>query len=496
MSARRLKSLVLAALALGALLLASGTAAAHPLGNFTISRFSGIEVTPGNVTIHYVVDMAEIPTFQELPEIDLDEDGRVSSGELDAYAQRVAPGLLEGVSLAAGGEPIELSVEDPSAALRPGQGGLDVLRLEADFSGTLPAAEVRISYDDGNFEGRIGWKEVVAYARAGQGIASSSVPAHSSSDELRSYPKDLLSSPLDVSSATIQLSPGAGSGLARGDDLGDRIGSPGELGGSFAKLIEGEVSPGFLVVAVLLAMAFGALHALGPGHGKTVMAAYLVGAEGRTRHEITIGIAVSVMHTASVVVLGMITLWASNLFAPEAVYPWLSLASGVVVLALGTWLLVSRLRARAASLALSRADETHEARPHAHDHQREPGPSHTHAHGLGAHSHAPPAGVSPLSRKGLAAVALSGGLLPSPTALVVLLGAVALRRVALGVVLVAAFSVGLAAALAAVGILVLQARSFASRRLGASAGELLPILSAAAIVAVGLFLTARALPNV
>ncbi len=99
------------------------------------------------------------------------------------------------------------------------------------------------------------------------------------------------------------------------------------------------------------------------------------------------------------------------------------------------------------------------------------------------------------SWKGLAAVALAGGLLPSPTALVVLLGAVALHRVAFGIALVAGFSIGLAAALTAIGILVLRARSFTTNRLGERAGVALPILSAAAIVAVGLYLTARALSS-
>jgi nickel/cobalt transporter (NicO) family protein len=476
--------LVTASLLLGP----AAPAGAHPLGNFTVNRFTGLQVSPYRVTIHYVVDMAEIPTFQTMPSIDRDGDDHASEDELADYAQGLAPRLLAGVRLTSSGAPVDLSVEWSSAGLGPGQGGLDVLRVQATFVGSLGSGTTKVAYVDHNYGSRIGWKEVVAYGSGGEGIVDATVPTHSVSDALRSYPRDMLSSPLDVTSATVEVAPGASSFTGPSAGPGG-VSSPGAIGGSFAELIEKDPSPLFVVSAIFLAMGFGALHALGPGHGKTVMAAYLVGAEGRVRHAVTVGIAVSAMHTTSVVALGLITLWAARLFPPEAVYPWLSLSSGVVVLGLGIWLLTVRLRARAVSRV-------------AHERRAEPGVDElveragdydlalvAHEHG---HHHAPPPGASPFSARGLAAVALSGGLLPSPTALVVLLGAVALHRVALGVVLVTAFSVGLAGALTGVGVLVLKARTFASRRLGDRVGLLLPILSAAAIVAVGVVLTTRA----
>jgi ABC-type nickel/cobalt efflux system permease component RcnA len=243
--------------------------------------------------------------------------------------------------------------------------------------------------------------------------------------------------------------------------------------------VERDPSAAFTGFAILVALLSGALHALGPGHGKTVMAAYLVGTAGRARHAIAVGAAVSLMHTASVIGLCLVTLWAQNLFAPEAVYPWLSLISGVVVLGLGGYLLATRLRPR-------RAGHGH---THSHEH-------HGHTHGAGdAHSHGPADhthGHSPVSWRGLGALALSGGLLPSPAALVLLLGAVALGRVAFGLLLVLSFSVGLATALTLIGILVLRARDFAARRFGRRAAATLPVLSAGAILAMGLFLTTRA----
>jgi len=504
------------------LTVATPAAQAHPLGNFTINRSSALVISMDRVTVLYTVDMAEIPTFQEKPRIDADGDGGLAGEELDGYAQGLGRSLIQEVTLTADGEMVPLTLGDCRASLRPGQGGLSTLRIEATFSGELPSERTALAYEDRNFTDpeRLGWKEVTARAVDGQGIESSSVPSTSPSDRLRRYPQDLLSSPFDVTTAHLIVAPAAAGGRGS-SSASEGGGRPDALGGSFAALIERPLSPPFFFVAVLLALSFGALHALGPGHGKTVMAAYLVGAQGRVQDALLVGVAVSFMHTASVVALGLATLAASNLFAPEAVYPWLSLATGVVVLSLGGWLLVSRT-----APLLNAGPEwghSHEhGHPHTHSHEhpgaysyehRAPhstGPghgdstAHGHAHPPGpahsvgrGHSHGPRGGggAPVLSWRGLGAVALSGGLLPSPTALVVLLGAVALDRIAFGVVLVTAFSVGLAAALTAVGVLVLRARDFANGRLGHRAGALLPVLSAAAIVAVGLWLTARAVLN-
>jgi len=491
-----MRALAVTLLALSFTWITSTPAAAHPLGNFTINQFSGIEVTRNEVTVHYVVDMAEIPTIQELgiaPGEEIEQAG------LDAYAAELIPRLLSGLTLQSNGEPVELELQRSSADLVPGEGSLDVLRIEADWVGELASDEVALVYTDENFSSRLGWKEIVVYPAGGQGLESSTVPSESSSNELRAYPEDELSSPLNQTEARAKMAPGATGSVPEA-----RESTPGSdlFGGSFASLIERELTPGFFFLALVLALGFGAVHALGPGHGKTVMAAYLVGAEGRARDALAVGVAVSAMHTLSVVALGLLTLWAASLFPADAVYPWLSLVSGVVVLTLGSWLLTVRLRAR-------RARPSHVHHHHAHEpsHDRvlvgaggpELIPQRGHDHGLGYHTHSPselPPGVSVTSWRGLTAIALSGGLLPSPSALVVLLGSIALGRVAFGLTLVAAFSVGLAAVLTLLGIVVLRARTFLARRFGERANTLLPILSAGTIAALGTYLTVTAVVNI
>jgi ABC-type nickel/cobalt efflux system permease component RcnA len=500
----------LAALGLSFLfLLPARPAAAHPLGNFTVNAFSDIQVSVDSVTVDYVLDFAEIPTFQIKEALGLADSG---AGRTDEVEEFFRSGLVEGLELTADGQEVELTTGDASVEFVPGQGGLETMRLDVRFEGVLPEPEAVLDYEDTNYSDRVGWREIIIRAVGEQGLVSSTVPEESISDALRSYPKDLLSSPPEISSASAEIRPGAASGNGVTDvDVGDTSDTPSIFGGSFASLIERDPSFGVIAGALLLALGFGAVHALGPGHGKTVMAAYLVGAEGKARQAVIVGIAVSLMHTTSVVVLGLITLAASSVFAPESVYPWLSLVSGLVVLGLGTWLLRTRLNARKAR-AVAAAHEhhshehhshgshshVHEEHNHGHEHAASGGAAeHARAHALGQdHSHGElPPGVPLLSWRGLGAIAVSGGLLPSPSALVVLLGAVALNRVGFGIALVAAFSVGLAGALTIVGLLVLKARDIAARRPGGKVGQLLPILSAGAILLVGAVLTTQAVMN-
>ena len=221
-----------------------------------------------------------------------------------------------------------------------------------------------------------------------------------------------------------------------------------------------DLSAGLVALMVVAAIGVGAVHSLGPGHGKALIGAYLIGSGGTLRQAVAVGAAVSVMHTASVLGLGILVLSAERFFAPERVYPWLGLASGIVALGLGAVLLVSRIHAFSAR------------RAHGHDH---PHPD------------------RPLSRRGLLALAFAGGILPSPSAVVVLLGSVSIGRTALGLVLIAAFSIGLAASLVAVGALALRARHLATGRLPAGLMRLAPVASAGCIALVGLLLTTRGL---
>jgi ABC-type nickel/cobalt efflux system permease component RcnA len=386
---------------------------------------------------------------------------------------------------------------------------------------------------DDNYRDHIGWREITALGADGEAVRNSSVPVSSVSDELRAYPANLLQSPLHVTEATFSFAPGESNVVATGsvDSSGAR---PGVIGGSFAALVDRSgLSAAVVAFSLLLAIGFGALHAILPGHGKTLMAAYLVGAGGRIRHAVSVGVAVSLMHTVSVIALGLVVLYAESVFPrPEDVYPWLGLVSGIVVIALGTGLFVVRYRARRRAAATATADHghahVHEDPDHYHDHDHalepelvavsgsNPGSGSSsgstngsaapvnglavatsateepQTHGGRTHVHPVPDGPV-LSRKGLTALALAGGILPSPTAVIVLVAGVAIHRVPFALGLIVAFSVGLAAALIIVGVAALSARDLVSRKMSTRVGQILPLLSALAIAGVGAFLLIRSI---
>jgi ABC-type nickel/cobalt efflux system permease component RcnA len=450
------RRLLVVAAVIGAVLLAPAAASAHPLGNFTVNTSANLVLSPGTVRVDYVVDLAEIPTVQVRPDLDADDDELVTDLERAAWAAATAETIVANLSVTVDGDPVALAVDGATADLLPGQGGLDVLRLEVTATGATDEAGA-IAFADANFENRVGWREVTAVGADGVALTGSSVPTASPTDRLRAYPDDLLSSPLDVREASFAFAPGGtpAAGSTAGGHASEASSRPATAGGAFAGLV-GRTGP-LMIAALALAFGFGGLHALGPGHGKTLMAAYLVGSGGRLRQAVAVGGAVAIMHTASVLALGFVVLTATETFAPERVYPWLSIGSGLIALGLGSALLLSRLGAWGA-----------------HDH---------HDHGHAHPHHGPRDGV--LSRRGLLALAAAGGILPSPTALVVLLAAVALHRAVFGLALIGAFSLGLATALVAVGLVAVRARDAVARRMSSRLARLVPVVSASAIVLLG-----------
>ena len=427
-------ALTLSALAALALPVA---AAAHPLGNFTVNRFSRVEVAGPRVYIHYVLDLAEIPTFQ--------------AGTIDApaFARRIA----RGARLTVNGRRVRLVPAEWALAHPAGAGGLKTTRFEAILRGPELAGRSAVAYRDRNYADRIGWKEVVVG------------DAPSRSHGLRAYPQDLLSSPLEITHVRTSLVPGSDPGtcpkLTRGATLRapDRIADSG-----FASLVARDHLGVWMVLASLAAALFwGAAHALSPGHGKTIITAYLVGQRGTPRHAALLGLIVTVTHTVGVFALGGVTLALSRFIVPDQLYPWLNLVSGVLVIAIGASVLRVRWRHR------------HSEHHHHHDHH--------HEHDLG--------------RRSLLAVGISGGLLPCPSALVVLLAAISLHRIGFGLLLIVAFSAGLALTITGIGLVAVLARG-AFRRLSfhGHALSLLPALSALVILAAGVAMTVHALPKV
>ncbi|HZQ86388.1 MAG TPA: hypothetical protein VFA83_16180, partial [Acidimicrobiales bacterium] len=372
-------------------------ASAHPLGNFTVNRYARVELSAGVARVYYVLDEAEIPAFQ-------DRDAVASDPA--AFADRRARAIASGLSLTVDGAAVPLTVAAQSLSQPMGQGGLHTLRLAIRYDGALPqvAGPLHAVFSDGNEPDRVGWRELVVVARGDARIETSNAPARDVSDELRKYPTDLIRSPLDLRQATFSFRPGTVA--VSPAPLSRTTGAVSRAGGSFAKLVtRTHLTPLVLAGMLLGALLFGAVHALAPGHGKTVMAAYLVGTRGRMADAVLLGTIVSLMHTGSVLVLGLVLFHVSRTTSLEKLYPVLTLVGGLAVVAVGAGLLRSRLRT------------LRHTREHAHGH------SHTHSHGPHTHSHELPAGVSPLSRRGLIVLAGAGGILPSPSAVIVLVSA-------------------------------------------------------------------------
>jgi len=492
---KRLVALV--GLVVGVVVMPATAASAHPLGNFTVNTYSGLLVGRDRTIVDFVVDMAEIPTFQAKQEFDPNGDGRTDESESRAYRSRQCTQLTRKLQLHFDDRMLRLGLVASSLSFPPGQAGLSTLRLQCTFVGLTGTfeGEHRVTYRNANFADRVGWKEITA---AGDGVTlvSHDVPAQTLSARLTRYPQNLLSSPLDRRTAVVRLRPGGSAArdatisgsrapatpLPRGVDQATQAFT------SFVGRHNLSVTVGML--AVLLSVLLGAIHALAPGHGKTVMAAYLVGQRGSLRHAALIGVTVTATHTAGVLALG-VAIAASTIVAPERLYPWLGLASGVMLAVIGLALLMRFLRLR------RRGAEAHRHN-HQHDGHDVPGVA-THSHGGRAHSHAPLGGDQPLSWSGLLAIGFVGGFLPSPSAVVVLLGAIALGRTWFGVLLVIAYGLGMAGTLMGAGLLLVRARGALDRRATNALrsprletfNRLLPAATGVVIVVVGLFLAAR-----
>jgi len=526
------------------------SASAHPMGNFSVNHYSGLVVEGGRIHIRYIIDLAEIPTYQEL------QRAGISAAAIDpkstAVIQYIAvrgAELAHGLLLALDGKPAALRLISSEVIFPPGAGGLPTMKMGFVFEASWPPApaainrELNIQYADNNYPGQSGWKEIVASSSAGS-LLRSSVPAADRSGELSNYPADLLTSPPQVLSASLVAAmppslasvageqpmrlprPATASAIGRvavpdrakteaqaalkqasippiatAADFSQRAGvaSAGlhlqanrqqTPRSKFTELIQADhLSAWFLFTAALIAIGLGGLHALEPGHGKTIVAAYLVGSKGTARHAVLLGMIVTVSHTAGVFALGAITLYASRYIVPEQLYPWLGALSGITIAGLGCYMLLRRLTGTAT------------------DHSHAPGASHGHwmfwKRTTSEESECNPVQSTPtpaqaVSLTQLFTLGITGGIIPCPAALVVLLSAFALHRIGLGFFLIVAFSLGLAAVLIGFGMLMVYARRFMTRLQidGPLTRRWLPVASSAFITVLGLMLAAHALSTV
>ena len=450
-----------------AFLAAGLSATAHPMGNFSVNRW--LELTPdgAGAGVRYVVVFAEQPSYE------LKRAGKDGCGGAEAWARNWALAPAATVRIASC-----RAVESEGAA------GLPVVRVEASFR--IDGAAGTLDFVDRNFQGLPGWREITIRPGAGIALIRASHPAEDRSHELREFPAP---APYDAH-ARVSWRTGAQDAAT----VMERVDQPAAPGGQAAApapaaatvgndplsrlLGRKDLSLGVILMGLVVAFGFGAMHAMSPGHGKTIVAAYLVGARGTLRHAVLLGGMVTFTHTASVFLLGLGTLLLSRYVVPDRIYPWLGAVSGLSIVAVGGTLLWRRVR----HMLDHRMN-----RPHHHHHH-----SHGHGHGHGHHHHV----EGDVSVGGLIALGASGGLVPCPSALVLLLTSVALGRVGLGLVLLVSFSLGLAAVLMAIGAMVLYAKSWlpdTEKTSRHAAFRYVPVISAAVIVAVGLLMTAVSL---
>ena len=611
-----------------ATLAGSRLALAHPMGNFSINHYARFSAQSGELRLRYILDFAEIPAADQMAKLDSNGDNVISAAEKSAYLKSVAPQFLNGLSLQIDDKKIGLLARKTDLEVRPGAGGLPTLLVTIDAATPLPqGAPTRVIYEDSNFAGRTGWKEILAVASQGLAIANSDAGTQDQSRELTIFPIDAGVVPPRQDSAQFSVVAANASGAVAA--MPDATIAPAPTTGNANRntpqnrftqsIAEKTLTPTVMLWGLLFAFAFGAVHALAPGHGKTMVAAYLVGSRGTPRHAVTLGLIVTLTHTFGVFVLGFAFQLISRYILPEKLVPISSALSGLLIFGVGLWLFMSRYQglqnagghshahdghshdghthshgahshshdepshvhshdehdhdeehapvhgahshahdeehahshAHDEEHALAHAhdeehaldDEEHshahgahshshdegeqihahgvhahshddhdhahshdeEEHSHAHgahdhDHSHDEG-DHTHAHGVHvhshggkAHSHAIPTG--PITTKTLVALGVSGGIVPCPEALVVLLAAVKLHRIGYGMILIVAFSIGLAAALIAIGMLVVSARQHLTRfnALGEDSAlvRYLPLGSAAVITLIGAALTLQA----
>ena len=459
--------LLLAAVALS--FLAGRAAHAHPMGNFAICHYTRLQAEQDVLRLRYILDLAEIPTFVEKRLLDRDGDGTVSAGEKAGYLAAKTPELLAGLTLSVNDSAVPLAQAAADLQLTPGAGRLDTLKIILDVRAPVPQAGsgYTVAYRDRNYENRTGWKEVVAVAGAGVSLRESSAPAADRSRELSAYPADAI--PPQDTEARFRAVPGGETTPAADRVAAGPTADPTPRDAFMQAIAQRELSLGLCLAGLVIAFGFGALHALSPGHGKAMVAAYLAGARGTARHALLLGGVVTFTHTAGVFLLGLATLFAAQYVVPEKLYPILGVASGLSVCGVGVWLLYRR--ARRLWRRWRRPNAKAAAAP--------------------AHHHELPDG--PVTVRTLITLGVSGGIVPCPSALVVLLSAVALHRVGFGLLLITAFSLGLAAVLVALGLLVVCAGNWLERLpKGAALLRRLPLASAALITLIGIGLVVRA----
>jgi ABC-type nickel/cobalt efflux system permease component RcnA len=440
-------------------LLALATAAmAHPMGNFSVNHYSRLHFQPSGVQLTYVLDLAEIPTFQ-----------LSDTWKADSAAQ--ARQWVDNLVLQQDGKPVAWQIRSVDSRTTDGAGGMPILRIVIGADARLTAG--KIAYSDRNFPGRAGWKEIVIDHDPDAILHSASRGAVDISHALTVYPSDPSITPPQDLDATVEWSPkpavittaaAPAPAPAPTPFAAQQPTAPGTVvRGDFLSRMLQKRNLGWRLMLLCIAAAFGlgAMHAMSPGHGKTIVAAYLVGSRGTLRHAGLLGLVVTFTHTFTVFLLGVGVLFFQQYIVPEKIIPVLGAVSGLSIVAVGLSLLYRR-----AQVLLKGGRHRHE------------------------HSHPIEGDITPAS---LIALGVGGGLVPCPSALILMLSAIALGRPALGLLLLFGFSTGLALVLMGIGVMALYARHLLPDGRAASqhpAFRLIPVFSSVAVIVLGLTITA------
>ena len=518
-------------------LLCVGGLAGHPMGNFSINHYSKLQANARGIDLAYALDLAEIPTFELLRSWNLDRSSAQSA--LNSRAAEQSREWLSRLKISSDGTPVKARFESARLVIADGAGNLPILRITT--LAHINSTGGKLAYEDLNFPDRAGWKEIVIANGSGATISQASQSSRDISHALTQYPADPTLAPPQILRAEMRFAIAAPKQLpvvAQAPVIKEipqphvarAASSPATLtaqsapagavvrGDFLSRLLhQRSLTPWMMLLALGAAFALGAVHALTPGHGKAIVAAYLVGSRGTLKHAAFLGAMVTFTHTIVVFGLGLATLFLFRFIVPEKITEWLGAISGLSIVAIGGYMLYQRVRRRpVAQHSHNHSDHSHSHahdhghthdhasahvhhHAHDHDHKHSHGDVHAHGHdhshghdhhhhGPGGHTHVP----AEISWRGLVALGASGGLVPCESALVLLLGAIALGRVGLGLLLLLSFSLGLALVLMTIGVLVLYAKRLLPEGKRTGSHPLLhwvSVASPAIVMIVGLIMT-------
>lgn len=483
-----------------------GPAAAHPMGPNSYNHYSAITVHAGAINVFYIMDIAEFPTYAIIKnDISRRRNKVWTDEELTAYRQNICPELARGLTLTVDKKKLALKSDAcrveilPSKYAPPRPGRERDLRalerrkipwytlwIELELSARFAVEPGRVhaaSFEDANYaDMAAGWREIelldsdTAKITGGRGslnqIHSGRLNTEKLNDLMLKVDKDDM--PRDTSAA-FRYAAGAGARTSSSGASRVRGSWLKRATAALPELPELLNSHYFPLAAMAFAFILGCLHALSPGHGKTLVAAYLIGSRGRVSDAVLLGVVVTVSHVLSVVALGAVIMLATTNIDNRRVEEFLQLGSGILIVAIGLWMFARNT---------GRHKHSHD-HGHTHEHGHDHNQTHEHDH---AHHHQERA-----TWRDIFVLGVTGGIVPCPTALIVLFSAVALKQIGFGLALIAVFSMGLAAVLIAIGILMVKARGFMDKRLVESGAiRILPFVSAAIITAIGAAFIVRA----